>query len=58
MPILQSYDRDTVNSVFYQILDYNRKNLYLCILLIVIFCMAVKVDIQAPSHKASNIMQP
>ncbi len=37
MPILQSYDRDTVNSVSYQILDYNRKNLYLCILLIVIF---------------------
>lgn len=33
-----------LNSVFCKNRGYNRKNLYLCVLLVVIFCMAVKVD--------------
>ena len=38
--------KTTLNSVFCKIRGYNRKNLYLRIILIGIFCMAVKVDTQ------------
>ena len=38
MSILQSYDLDTVSSVFYQIRSYNRKNLYLQEFIVLIFC--------------------
>lgn len=43
MPILQSYDRDTVNSVFYQILDYNRKNLYSQEFIVLIICNTIRL---------------
>ena len=43
MSILQSYDRDTVNSVFYQMPSYNRKNLYSQELIILIFCNTIRL---------------
>ena len=38
------YAGTTLNSIFCRNCGYNRKKLYLCGLLIEIFCMAVKVD--------------
>ena len=49
------YPLRKLNSVFCNFYDYNRKNLYLPILLIVIFCMAVILGIQGERSDCRKI---
>ena len=46
------YDNDTLNSVFYQMPSYNRKNLYSQELIVLIFCNTIRLFGTNPSTTA------